>query len=266
MSVEIKKVPVNSTEMEYFSFGKGEKPLVILPGLSIKSIMLYKDILPDALSVFGEDFKVYVFDRIKDLPDEYSVDAMARDTITAFEAAGLKDISLYGISQGGMIALSIAILRPDLVSSMVLGSTASRIKPSTAEIVSEWNRFAGLEDEENLIYSFGQKVYSDAFFEQFKDAILDSVRGITSEEFKRLVIMTGNMGSFDVYDRLSDIKCPVFVMAGNEDEIIPVESAKEMIEKLGCESYIFDGFGHAVYDETPEFKDKARDFFVRTVK
>lgn len=266
MSIDIEKVPVNGSVMEFFSFGKGSKPLVILPGLSIKSIMLYKEVLPDALSVFGENFKVYVFDRISDLPDEYSIEQMAKDTIEAFDAIGLKNVALYGISQGGMIALSIALLRTDLVGAMVLGSTAAKISPATYETIDQWNRLAGLEDEEGLIYSFGKKVYSKAFFEQFKDAIIDSVKGITEEEFRRLVIMTGRMGEFDVSDRLSEIKCPVFVMAGSDDEIISVSEAREMSAKLGCDCFVFEGYGHAVYDETPEFKTKASEFFVKAMK
>ena len=36
----IKSVKVNNSEMEYLSFGTGDKILVIIPGLSLKSVLL----------------------------------------------------------------------------------------------------------------------------------------------------------------------------------------------------------------------------------
>ena len=260
MSVDILKSVVNGVGIEYFTFGTGDRPLVVLPGLSIKSITLYKDAVAETLGLFGKDFKVYVFDRREDIPEIYTVEMMAQDYINAFEDIGLKDISVYGISQGGMIALSIAVQRQDIVSAIVVGSSAARISPCTAETIEEWNRFAALKDEENLVLSFGKKVYTKGFFEQYKNAIVEANRGITGEEFCRLVRLTGKMNSFDVFDRLSEIKCPIMILAGREDEIIPVSESIEMSAKLGCDLHIFGGYGHAVYDENPEFKEVALKF------
>ena len=47
---------------EYFSFGRGKKPLVIIPGLSVQSILLFKDIIKSSYEIFSEDFTVYVID------------------------------------------------------------------------------------------------------------------------------------------------------------------------------------------------------------
>lgn len=266
MSVDILKSVVNGVGIEYFTYGTGDRPLVVLPGLSIKSITLYKDAVAETLGLFGKDFKVYVFDRREDLPEVYTIEMMAQDYINAFKDIGLKDVSLYGISQGGMIALSIAVQSPDLVSAVVVGSSAARISTVTAETIDEWNRLAALEDEEALVLSFGNKVYSKAFFKQYKDAIVAANRGITAEEFARLVRLTGKMNSFDVFDSLSEIKCPVLVLAGRDDEIIPVGEAIDMSSKLGCDLHIFSGYGHAVYDENPEFKESALRFFTKVTK
>ncbi len=39
MSIPIETVPTDRFTMEYFRFGAGERPLVILPGLSVQSVM-----------------------------------------------------------------------------------------------------------------------------------------------------------------------------------------------------------------------------------
>ena len=97
--------------MEHFKFGKGEKTLVILPGLSVQSVMASAKAIEKAYELLESDFTVYVFDRRKELPPDYSIDGMAADTAEAIAAAGLKRVSVFGASQGGMMALEMAAKR-----------------------------------------------------------------------------------------------------------------------------------------------------------
>ena len=262
MSIDIEKITTDGFSIGYFRFGQGKRPLVIIPGLSIKSILLYKDAIAGAFASYNEDFEVYVFDRREELPEIYTVSDMADDYIKAFDALGLKDLSLYGASQGGMISLAIAIRRPDLVSAMIIGSSASRQTEESKALVAEWNRLAREENEDALIESFASNVYSKAFYEAYKEPIVASVKGITKEEFKRFVVLTDKMAGFDVFDSLDQIKCPVLVMCGSEDAVLGAEPSIEMAEKMGCQLKVFEGFGHAVYDETEEYKKLAMEFLL----
>lgn len=262
MGIEIEKITTDGISIGYFRFGRGKRPMIILPGLSIKSILLYKDAIAGAFESFAEDFEVYVFDRRENIPDVYTVPDMADDYIKAFDALGLKGLSLYGASQGGMIALTIAIKRPDLVSAMVIGSSASRQTEGSKALVALWNRLAREENEDALIESFASTVYSKAFYEAYKEPIVSSVKGITKEEFRRFVIFTDRMADFNVFDSLDRIKCPVLVMCGSDDAVLGAEPSIEMAQKMNCKLKVFEGFGHAVYDETEEYKNTARDFLL----
>lgn len=265
MTTQINNIITDGVEMEYFRFGNGERTIAIIPGLSIKSVMASADVIVRTFSLFSKEFTVYVFDRRKNLPDEYSIEDMADDQCKVFDALGLKNVALYAISQGGMIALQMSLVRPDLVSAMVLGSTCSRINELGKDTIVEWNCLAKNGNEALLIDSFGRKVFTASFYEKFADIIRGAFKGISEEEFKRLAILTDKIEMFDVYDRLGEIKCPVFVMGGDQDMIFGVEAFKEIAEELNCEIYVFEGFGHAVYDETPEFKEKALEFFKRSL-
>ena len=261
MAVETGRIVKDGMEMEYFRFGKGEKPLAVIPGLSVKSILLYKDAVADALSLFGEGFDVYVFDRRADLPDDYTVADMANDQIKAFEALGLKDISVYGISQGGMIALTAAIMRPDFIRCMVLGSTCARLDETSRAVIREWNALAAAKDEDGLIEAFVKGVYSPSFAELYGDAIRGSMKGITDTEFERLAVLTGKMNEYDVSGRLGEVKCPVLIMCGDKDMVLGSETPMELSAITNSEMYVFKGEGHAVYDETVKFREKANEFF-----
>ena len=124
---EIKTVETGSCTMRYFQFGTGPKPMVILPGLSVQSVMNAADAVANAYRSMAQDFTVTAFDRRPELPAAYSVSDMARDTAAAMSALGLGGAYLFGASQGGMIALLIALDHPELVRKLALGSTAARV-------------------------------------------------------------------------------------------------------------------------------------------
>ena len=112
--------------MQYLEFGHGEKTLVILPGLSVKSVLLYEEAIVPAYSVFAREYTVYLFDRRLDLPDGYSIADMAADT-AVMNSLGISGACVFGVSQGGMIAQILASSHPELVKKLVLASTASRM-------------------------------------------------------------------------------------------------------------------------------------------
>ena len=62
--MEIKTIHSANFSMDYFHFGHGEKTLVILPGLSVQSVMGAADAIAEAYRPIEDKFTVYVFDRI----------------------------------------------------------------------------------------------------------------------------------------------------------------------------------------------------------
>ena len=131
------KVYTDGFSMTYLRFGHGKTPLVILPGLSVQSMIPLAPVLVRQYEIFTEDFTVYVFDRRLEVPLNYPIREMAFDTVKVLQQLKLKDISLFGTSQGGMIAQVIALKRPDLVSRLVLCSTAPYIPEQAHAVYDE---------------------------------------------------------------------------------------------------------------------------------
>ena len=138
MSIKIEAVQTGLCTMEFFRFGRGDRTLVILPGLSIQSVMGAAEAVEAAYADFSEEYKVYVFDRRLDLPPVYRIEDMARDTAEAMRALSLSDVYLFGASQGGMIALMIAARYPGLVRKLVLGSTSAHVPEDRAGTLDKW--------------------------------------------------------------------------------------------------------------------------------
>ena len=259
--MEIKTVKTKKSEIEYFTFGKGSRIMVILPGVSVQSIMQSASFVASAYSCFSKSHTVYLFDRAKNLEKDCTVGDMAEDTVEAMKELGICDADLFGTSQGGMMAMYIAANYPELVHKLALGSTAARLNSECRKILRNWVKLAEAGNIVMLNRDITEKVFSPSFVEEYRD-FFKFKEGIgTADEMKRFSCMVSGTENFDIYDRLDDIKCPVFVIGADEDRVVSGEASKEIAEKLGCELYIYKGYGHAVYDEANDYKNRLMNFF-----
>ncbi|MBQ9227460.1 MAG: alpha/beta hydrolase [Eubacterium sp.] len=255
--------------MDYFCFGSGSQTMVILPGLSVQSVMGAAAAIAEEYAVMAEAFTVYVFDRRNELPDLYSVSDMAEDTATAIRRLGLKNICLFGASQGGMIAMTVAARYPSLVSKLALCSTAASVREEAQPVIGQWIALAEKGDREGLYLSFGKAVYPPAVFASYRAALVAAAAGVTEEELKRFVILaTGTVG-FDATRELSAIACPVLIAGDQTDAVLGVEATHAIASLLRdrpCTLLLYDGYGHAVYDTAPDFRQRLYDFFTEKIQ
>ena len=255
----INTVKFDNKEMDWFRFGNEDGPkVVILPGISLKSVMGSKDAVIAAYSLLAEKYDVYLFDRIRVYPEGYDIAAMAEDTLRAIRAVGLQDVNIMGVSQGGMIAQLMALKDPETVHSLVLCSTSSRI--ADPSVLETWKDLAEERDPTALMEAFGEYVYTPSFFEQYKDLIIASGEGTTEQDYQNFLISVEGTMDFDCYDQLKDIHCPCFVIGASEDRILGVQASYDLAEELHCGSFIYEGYGHGVYDEAPDYLSHVRAF------
>ena len=253
-------------EMEYFTFGNGDKTFVMIPGLSVQSVVSAKDAVEDAYSLFKNGFTAYLFDRRKTVPEDYSIYDMADDTAAAIRELGLKDLYLCGVSQGGMIAMVIAIRYPELVKKLVVGSTSPRITPDQISAINKWIDLAEKKDRLNLYLEFGKEIYPPAVYEQYKDYFTEVSKTVTDEELKKFVILAKSIRTFDVSDDLKKISCPVLTIGVFEDSVLDSDSTMEIAENLDYRPdfrlYMYTGYGHAAFDTAPDYKQRIYDFLM----
>ena len=108
-------------ETDALCFGNGKKHLLILPGLSLGSVLRSAPAVALSYRGFCDDYSVTLLDRRKHLPEPYTVFDMAEDTAAAMDALGIKTADVMGVSQGGMIALCMALAQPEKIHRLVLG-------------------------------------------------------------------------------------------------------------------------------------------------
>ena len=264
LSIAIQKIVTDSFAMRYFRFGTGGRTMVILPGLSIKSVMDSASAVAFEYAVMKNDFTVYVFDRRENLPARYPVYEMARDTAAAIRSLGLKDIYLFGASQGGMIAQVIAIEYPDLVKKLALGSTVCRLPENG--VLDRWTALARERNGEELFFDFLRAIYPPDEFEKYRNVVGMAARMVTEEDFARFVILAEGSDGFDVSERLKEIQCPVLAIGSEDDAVLGGEGTREIVRQLGdrpdVASYMYEGYGHAAFDTAPDYRKRLYRFFM----
>lgn len=241
------------------------KNLVILPGLSIKQLTPSAAAVGRQYKAFVENgYSVYLFDRRINAPSGYSVPDMAEDTYSVLKSLGVEKAEFFGASQGGMIAACIAIMHPETVSHLMLGSTTAKCREQSGKLFGRWISLAEKRKEKELIEAMGSSVYSKAIWDKFKEVFIAANAGITEDEYERFIIMTKAAVGFDCSEKLADISADTLVIASEGDCIFSVGEAEYIAENTGCESFFYDkSFGHAVYDEAPDYAERLYDFCTR---
>lgn len=256
----VETVDCGSFTMDYVRFGSGSNKLVILPGLSVQRLGQYAHAVAGEYQLMKQDFTVYVFDRRNELPNAYSLPEMAEDTAKAICTLGLSDICLFGASQGGMMALLIALEHPSLVRKLALGCTSSSMDEKQYAVLFHWAELAREEKREELYVSFGEKLYSPSLFRQIEPLLKEMAKDVTDDELKRFVCLVKASKDFSVTDRLSELSCPVFAVGSRDDRVLGAEAtlviAKALREKTDFTLHLYDGYGHAAYDTAPDSRQR----------
>ena len=262
----VKTANVYDITMRYAVFGHGSRQMVILPGLSLKEVTDAAVAVAAAYDCFTDDFTVYLFDRRLNLPMNYTARQMASDTAEVMRALGIREACVFGASQGGIIAQFLAVDAPELVSALSLASTFCEENDLIREVLARWIQFAEEGDGAALIRDMVEHIYSADTRNLYGEAVIQSYGTLTRQELERFRLCAEACAGQETKALLSHISCPVQVFGAEGDRMIPAESTRALAEKLHASCVMYDeNYGHAVYDEAPDFKEQLLTFFRSSV-
>lgn len=246
----------------YIAFGNGTEPMVLIPGLSMKSLKASARSLAAVNRVFTDRYRVYVFESREVLPKGFSVEDMAEDLAVCMKKLGLSRADILGISQGGMIAQYLAAGHPELVRKLALAVTLGRINETLASLCDRWTVYIREENYEALSQDVLSAMYTEGFRERFGWLFTPESIRETLTDPERFIIQTRACLSCDMLSRLDSIRCPVFVIGSRMDRVVTGEASVLLSEKLGCPIYMYEDYGHAVYEENAgDFTRRVLAFF-----
>lgn len=245
----------NGITMHYHEAGSGDRGAVLFihgsgPGASgwsnfkgnypLLAERGYRTIVPDTMG-YGYSTK----------PEEgaFSLDDVAAQYKALLDSLGIDRVTVIGNSQGGAIAIAMALNYPDLVAKLVL------MAPGGLEAREAYMEMEGIKAMIRALYKEGisKETLRNVFRLQLHDEskITDEV---VEERFQ--VAMTqhkDNIARIHVAnqeDRLSEIQCPVLCFWGANDKFCPASGASKIASRCSnSRTILVSSCGHWVMVE-----------------
>lgn len=257
------EVRLGETSMSYASFGHGSNVLVILPGLSdgLATVKGKALLLAAPYRPYLADFTIYMFSRKDTMPEGYSIKDMAADQAQAMRKLSVERYSVLGVSQGGMIAQYLAVLCPENVEKLVIAVSAPCVNETVRGNLRRWLVSAEKGDHKQLMIDTAENSYSSEYLKKYRKMypLLGHIG--KPKDYRRFQRNAEAILSFDAEEDLRKISCPTLIIGGKEDKIVGPEASYELHEKIkGSELHMYDGLGHAAYEEAPDFNERVFGF------
>lgn len=256
-------VPIGNTTMDYVTFGKGNRVLVMLPGLGdgLVTVKGMAAILAVSYRTYARNHKVYIFSRKNQLRAGYSTRDMAKDQGEAMRMLGIAKAAVLGISQGGMIAQYLAIDYPDFIEKLVLAVTLSKQNENIQDVVGHWVKLAEQKNSKALLIDAAEKSYSENRLKKYRLAYPLLGKIAQPKDFSRFLIQAASSLQHDAYLELGSIRCPTLVIGGGKDKIAGRDASVELAGRIrNSELFLYEELGHAAYEEAKDFNRRVQSF------
>lgn len=234
----------NNKHLVYLDLGGNGTPLLLIHGLMVSGAM-YQPVLP-ALSlhyrVLAPDLRGH--GRSGSLPGPYHVEQLAHDLMQLLDDLQIDTVNVLGYSQGGAVAQQFAHDYPRRVNSLMLACTFAYNMLSRREqlegMLSPWLvRILGVRQMGKLAIENGggQRVPPETA------RWLQEI--IAANDKANMVAAVKAMLDFDSRMWLHQIKCRTLVIAGAEDEAVPLAHAQMLAQGVpNAQLRVIDGAGH----------------------
>lgn len=252
-------------ELYYETIGQGF-PLVLIHGWSADGLSYlfqiplayhYQLILPD-LRGHGRSPKPQT---------KCTAETLASDVSRLLEKLAVEKAIVCGGSLGGAVALQFALDYPKKVEALILvntASTLSSIREFFNGCIAVLSAPNPVEMLKGMISSLPgmDEVLKSPIGSMYMESSIERLGGIEPES---LIEVTRGMEGFDVTDRLSEIKAPTLIIAGEKDSILPPSLSEEMHKRIAGSEYIVINTEHGTPFARPDEFNKVVWNFLKKI-
>ncbi len=257
----------NGARLGYEIFGAGERTVFFLPTWSIIHSRHWKAQVP----YFGRHFRVLTFDGVGNGtsdrpmdPARYAEEEFAADALAVMDATATGQAVLVSLSLGAVRALMLAAEHPERVAGAAFIAPALPFPPThperavhsfderlpTDEGWARYNRHYWVRDHRGFLEFFFSKVFTEPHStKQIEDCV-----GWGLETTPQALVASHD-APFVSRERTLDlcrrVRCPVVVLHGDEDAIIPHARAATLARETGGKLVTLQGSGHAPHARDP---------------
>lgn len=254
----VKTIDLDGIRFAYREIGSGY-PLLMINGFA--STMDTWN--PPLLAFLARHFRIITFDNrgtgFSSLSGEkFSIRLFADDTLALMDALRISRAHILGLSMGASIAQELVLENPEVVERLILiagtfgGDQAERMLPETWKTLTDKSGSSC----DQAIRIFSLLFPGDWLSTHDPWQYCPEIHERTSRESaaRQALAFTGWPGS---YDRLPGIRCPVLVITGTDDVIIPAKNTELLAKRVpGARYILIPGAGHGLQYQCPQVLGK----------
>lgn len=256
-------IDIENTTVDYICFGKGKENLIIIPGVGDGLRTVKGLAIPFAIiyRIFAKDYKVYVFSRRNNIPNNFSTEDMANDIINHMEKLKIQKAHIVGVSQGGMIAQYIAINAPAKVSKLILAVTLSRPNQILETTINAWIEKAKNKDYKGIMIDTAEKSYTGKYLEKNRKVYKILGKFGKNASYERFIIEAEACLKHNTYSKLDKIESQTLIIGARKDKALGIIGSEEMASIIkNSELYIYEEYSHGVYEQAKDFNNRILEF------
>lgn len=219
------------------------------------------------MGVLGEGFRILRYDArghgASDVPPPpYTLDRLGADLVALLDALSIGRVHVVGASLGGLVALWMAVHRPERIDRAVFAGTAARI--GTAELWQERAdavRAGGTGAVADVVMT---RFFSAPFRRDHPDVVgrfADALRAQSPQGYEGTCLALRDV---DLREEVGSIAAPSLIVVGDLDEATPPADAAWLHGAIGHSRLVtLGGAGHLCAVERPEAFDRIVQGFLR---
>lgn len=178
-----------------------------------------------------------------------SVTDLARVAIDFLETCGIGPVNLVGHSMGGLVAMKIAIMKPELVQKLVLSCTHPGHGLTDGANDRYQRRLRELEELPKEEY--GRRRAKGMLPEDTSEAMFQRVAAIAAESrLEGVMNAAWAIQTANLIPELSKIQAKTLVITCDKDSVAPLKKAEPLLDHIPNVQHLeLKGLGHAPYLE-----------------
>ncbi len=234
----------------------GAEPLLLSPGLGGLGSFWRPQ-----LAALQQRYRVILYDHRgtgasqRTLPHPYGGDELALDLRRILDGLGISRASIIGHAAGGIAGLQLALLHPERVARLVVINGWAVADPHFKRCFEI--RTAIYHASGALAYLKAQPLFLfPATWISRHLAELDAQAASHAADFQdeaTLLARISLLAGFDIQDRLTEITCPVLLLAAEDDMLVPCDCSSRLAEALPAARLILmPRGGHAMTVTEPD--------------
>jgi len=260
-------ITVNGISVHYTLEGPASGPVITMSNSLASNLSMWEPQLP----VLTSRYRVLRYDTrghggTDATAGPYSLEELSEDVRALLQALGITRTHFIGLSMGGMIGQIIALKYPQMLQSLVLCDTMSRVPTEAKPLWDDRIHTAETGGMEPLVEPTLARWFTEPF-RQKGSPVLDQVRTmIRSTPPRGYTGCCHAIAALNLTDHLKPIALPTLVIVGEDDPATPVAASHVIHEQIrGSELVILKSAAHLPNLEQPEAFNQAVTAFLPKV-